>query len=141
MTIRELIIEKRVEAGMTQKELSEKTGITQARISDFENGKRTMTSDNIDKIFDILDIRFKRSKEEQWDFAKECASILKSKGINNIDNLTKEEVATLAGKKEILAMKEYNEKMYDELDMKCIANKNAYNYIRALIKFHLALLK
>lgn len=141
MTIRELIVEKRTEVGMTQKELSEKTGITQARISDFESGKRTMTSDNIDKIFDALDIRFKRGKEEQWDFAKECASILKSQGINNIDNLTKEEVATLAGKKEILAMKEYNEKMYDELDMKCIANKNAYNYIRALIKFHLALLK
>lgn len=67
MTIRELIIEKRAEVGMTQKELSEKTGITQARISDFESGKRTMTSDNIDKIFDALEIHFKQSKEELFD--------------------------------------------------------------------------
>lgn len=141
MTIRELIIQKRTEVGMTQKELSEKTGITQARISDFESGKRTMTSDNIDKIFNSLDIHFKQSKEEQWDFAKECAHILKSKDINSIDSLTKEEVATLIGKNEILAMKEYNDKLYDELDMKGIANKNAYNYMKALIKFHLALLK
>jgi len=79
MTIREVIIEKRAEVGMTQRELSEKTGITQARISDFESGKRTMTSDNIDKIFNVLDIHFVRSKEQMWDLAKECANILKQK--------------------------------------------------------------
>lgn len=141
MTIRELITQKRTEVGMTQKELSEKTGITQARISDFESGKRTMTSDNIDKIFNALEIHFKQNKEEQWNFAKECARILKSKDINSIDNLTKEEVATLTGKNELLAMKEYNDKLYDELDIKGIANKDAYNYMKVLIKFHLALLK
>lgn len=140
MTIRELIIQKRTEVGMTQKELSQKTGITQGRISEFESGNRTMTSDNIDKIFAALGIHFKQNKEQQWDFAKECARILRSKDIQSIDNLTKEEVATLTGKNEILAMKEYNEKLYDELDMKGIADNNAYNYIRVLIKFHLALL-
>lgn len=141
MTIRELIIQKRTEVGMTQKELSEKTGITQARISDFESGKRTMTSDNVDKIFAALEIHFKQSKEDLWNFAEECARILKNKEIRSIDNLTKEEVATLTGKNELLAMKECNDKLYDEMDIKGIADKNAYNYMKVLIKFHLALLK
>lgn len=141
MTIREIIIEKRTEVGITQKELSEKTGIAQSRISDFEKGKRTMTSDNIDKIFEVLEIHVKLSKEQQWDFAEECARILKKKGIANIDNITKEETAILTGKKELLTMKEYSDKLYDELDMKGIADKNAYNYMKVLIKFQLALLK
>ena len=140
MTIQELITQKRTEVGMTQKELSEKTGITQTQIFDFESGKRTMISDNIDKIFNALEIHFKQNKKEQWNFAKECARILMSKDINSINNLTKEEVATLTGKNELLVMKEYNDKLYDELNMKGIANKNAYNYMKVIIKFHLSLL-
>lgn len=141
MTIRELIIQKRTEVGMTQKELSQKTGITQGRISEFESGNRTMTSDNIDKIFAALEIHFTQNNEQRWDFAQECALILKSKEIQSIDNLTKEEVATLTGKNGILTMKEYNDKLYDELDMKGGTDKNAYNYMKVLIQFHLALLK
>lgn len=141
MTIRELIIQKRTECGMTQKELSEKTGISQNRISEFESGNRNMNSDNIDKIFAALDIFFKQSKEQQWDFAKECAKILKSKDVSKIDNLSQEEVATLTGKNEILEMKEYDDELYSYLDVKGVADKNAYNFMKTLINFHLALLK
>lgn len=141
MTIRELIIQKRTECGMTQKELSEKTGISQNRISEFESGNRNMNSDNIDKIFAALDIFFKQSKEQQWDFAEECAKILKSKDVSKIDNLSQEEVATLTGKNEILEMKEYDDELYSYLDVKGVADKNAYNFMKTLINFHLALLK
>ncbi|MCR2007816.1 helix-turn-helix domain-containing protein [Bacteroides acidifaciens] len=141
MTIREIIVKKRTEVGMTQKELSQKTGIPQGRISEFESGTRQMQSGNIDLILDALNISFKQSKEELWDFAKECAQILKSKGINNIDSLAKEDVAALTGKDDILSMKEYNEKLYDEMCLKKIEDNNAYNYFKTLLLFHLALLK
>lgn len=144
MTIREVIIEKRAEVGMTQRELSEKTGITQARISDFESGKRTMTSDNIDKIFNVLDIHFVRSKEQMWDLAKECANILKQKGKSVADTkkLTKDELADLTGKEEILYLDEYSEGFYDENSARGIINElTAYNYVIALVAFHRALLK
>lgn len=141
MTIRELIIQKRNESNMTQKELSEKTGIPQSRISDFESGKRNMNSDNIDKMLAALEVSFNQNKSQMWDLAKTCAKILKNKGVASVMNLTKEEVSTLTGKDEILIMKEYDEKLYDELSAKMIANEQAYNYMQTLIEFHLALIK
>lgn len=56
MTLRELIIKARTESNMTQGELSEKTGIPQSRISEFESGKREMGSNNIDKLLFALKI-------------------------------------------------------------------------------------
>lgn len=143
MTIRELIIEKRAEVGMTQKELSEKTGLTQARISDFESGKRTMTSDNIDKIFNALEIRLARSKEQMWDLAEECANILKQKGksVDDIKKLTKDELVDLTGKEEILPLNDYSEKFYSEMSTGFINDLTSYDYFLTLIAFHRALLK
>lgn len=141
MTIRELVIQKRTETGMTQKELAEKAGITQAQISDFENGKRTMTSDNIDKLFAALEINLVQNKNQMWNLAVECAKILKSKDVTNIQKLSKEEVAALTGKDEILAMKEYSDQLYIELSIKgSIDDVNVWNYMQALISFHIALI-
>ena len=50
-------------------------------------------------------------------------------------------IATLTGKDEILLMKEYNEQLYDEMCAKEIEDKNAYNYMKTLIAFHISLLK
>ena len=93
------------------------------------------------KIFEALEIEFSQNKEQQWIFAKECAKAIKNKGISNIDTLTKEDIATLTGKDEILLMKEYNEQLYDEMCAKEIEDKNAYNYMKTLIAFHISLLK
>lgn len=142
MTIREIIIQKRTEVGMTQMELSEKTGITQARISDFESSKRSMTSDNIDKILNALELHFKQSREQQWDFSIECARLLLKKGITDISNLSKEEVATLTGKEEIIALKEYNKELYDALSLRgTIDEYNTWNMMKTLIKFQLTIEK
>lgn len=141
-TIRELIISKRKESRMTQKELSEKTGITQARISEFESGARSMTSDNIDKIIEALDIQFKKNRENEWDFAKKSAQKLKSKGVNKIDSLSREDISNLIESPEILALKEYEEEQYDKLYLKGLIDEHdTFNYLRALISFHLALIK
>ena len=96
---------------------------------------------NIDKIFEAIDIHFEQSKDKMWIFAEECVKTLKEKGVSNIDNLTQEDVATLTGRNEILVMKTYNDKLYDSLCVRGIEDDNAYNYMNVLIKLHFSLLK
>jgi transcriptional regulator with XRE-family HTH domain len=139
MTIRELVIARRNELNMTQGELSSKTKIPQSNISSFESGKRKMTSENLDKIFEALGIEFyNQDGEYNWDLAKECAKALQEKGIESIDKLTQEEVATLSGKEEILRMKNYSNRFFDN-NYRFINSSNSYNYIKTLINFHLAM--
>lgn len=143
MTIRELIINKRAELGMTQAQLSNITGISQARISEFESGSRQMMSDNVDKIIEALRIKFyNESPDTNWTFATECAKILKEKGITSIDKLTKEDLATLCSKDEFLLMKEYG-KCFDEerIIKQGDSPDDSFNYIRTLIAFKLATLR
>lgn len=144
MTIRKYIVKKRKECGMTQKELSEKTGISQSRLSQFECGERSMNSDNIDKIFKALNIYFSLKKQDLWDFAKECAKTLKDKGIKpkNIKNIGRSRLAKLTGKEEIISLRRYSDKFYDRFsDTGEIPNPdNTFNYIHTLIMMHLALI-
>lgn len=60
--IRELVITARDRAGLTQKELAEKSGLTQANISNIEKGVTRPTIDSLKKIADAtgrrLIIRF-----------------------------------------------------------------------------------
>lgn len=56
MTLRELIIKSRTESNMTQGELAEKSGIPQSRISEFESGRRSMNSDNVDRLIQALGV-------------------------------------------------------------------------------------
>lgn len=143
MTIREMIIQKRTELGMTQAELSRRTGITQARISEFEKGTRQMMSSNIDLLFEALDIKFyKASPNHNWGFAGECAHILKEKGVTSVDKLTKEDLATLCDKPEFLSMKEYGKNYNEEKSIKQGADPdNSFDYIKSVIAFKLAVLK
>lgn len=144
MTIREYIVKKRKECGITQQELSEKTKIPQSRISEFESGKRAMDSDNIDKIFKSLNIHFHLKKQELWEFAKECANTLKSKGIKpeNITSISRPKLAELTEKEEIIALRRYSDKFYDQLsNTGAIHNPdNTFNYVHTLIRVHLALI-
>ena len=126
---------------MTQEELSSKTKISQSNISSFESGKRKMTSDNLDRIFEVLGIKYyKDSNEHNWNFAKECAKILKDKGVNSIMKMSQEEVSTLTGKEEIMRMQVYNDKIFNEYITGSKAD-DSYNYMKTLIEFHLAMLK
>ena len=50
------IKEVRINKGITQRELSGLTGITQANISNFEKGKYNMTLKQIEKILSALNI-------------------------------------------------------------------------------------
>lgn len=135
-----MIIAKRNELGMTQAELSRRTGITQARISEFEKGTRQMMSSNIDLLFEALGIKFyKESSNHNWDFATECASILKEKGITSVDKLSREDFATLCNKPEFLSMKQYDKNYNEDKMLKQGADPdNSFDYLKTLIAFKLA---
>ena len=57
MKLHILIKAERLKQGLKQSDLSEKTNIRQAAISEFENGKASLTSNNIDKILEVLNIK------------------------------------------------------------------------------------
>lgn len=54
--IRETCRLKRIELGMTQSELAERSNIRIATVSDFENGKTSLGSYTLDRILEALDI-------------------------------------------------------------------------------------
>lgn len=52
--VRELVISARDRAGLTQKELAAKSGLTQANISNIEKGVTCPTIDSLKKIADAM---------------------------------------------------------------------------------------
>ncbi len=52
--VRELVISARDRAGLTQKELATKSGLTQANISNIEKGVTCPTIDSLKKIADAM---------------------------------------------------------------------------------------
>lgn len=55
----QIIIEKRIEQGLTQKELARKIGTKQSSISRFESGSYNPTIDFLKKIASALDVQLK----------------------------------------------------------------------------------
>jgi len=56
MKLHEQVAAIRKQKGITQVELSERTGIRQAAISNFEKGKASINSKNLELIFNELNI-------------------------------------------------------------------------------------
>jgi transcriptional regulator with XRE-family HTH domain len=54
--IREKITHYRKQQGLTQTDLASKSGLRQATISDFENGKNNLRSDLLEKIMEVLNL-------------------------------------------------------------------------------------
>ncbi len=140
-TLREMVIEKRKRNNLTQVELAERAGLTQAQISNFESGKSTLGSDKLDKIFDILRMKSSQTKERQWDLAGECATLIKEKGLD-VSNISKEELSQLCGDEEILLLQNISDSLYDKYVMSNIVDEhNTFNYFMSLVRFRLACLK
>ncbi|WP_409967541.1 helix-turn-helix transcriptional regulator [Bengtsoniella intestinalis] len=55
--LREMIIERRTESGITQIQLAEKSGVSQANISKIENGVSLPSVATLKKLADALDYR------------------------------------------------------------------------------------
>lgn len=63
--IQEMIIKERKKQKLTQKELSKKTGLSQANISNIENGATHPTIDSLQKIADAFGKRLLVSFDER----------------------------------------------------------------------------
>jgi len=55
----------RLKAGLTQKQLAEKTGIRQSLISDFEHGRRKISEDIAGRLAEALDFKKERLLQNQ----------------------------------------------------------------------------
>lgn len=71
MTIGENIRKYRKEKGLTQKELAERLGVSQAMITQYENGKRIPKIDTINNIAGALEMGIRRLypdfSREEWE--------------------------------------------------------------------------
>jgi transcriptional regulator with XRE-family HTH domain len=59
MKIAQVVKNEITRQGITQIELCRRTNLTESRLSDFLNGKRAMTSRNLEKVFAALNIEVK----------------------------------------------------------------------------------
>ena len=65
--------------GVTQKELSEMTGITQSNISNYITGRQTPSFYNVDKIARALDCSIEELRYKYW-FAKKTHAFMRGRG-------------------------------------------------------------
>lgn len=141
-TLREQVTERRKGLKLTQADLALKAGITQAQLSNFESGKSELNSSTLDKIFEVLQMCFSQSQSAQWGLAGRCAEILKSKGVKDSTNISKEEMAEIAECEDILLLQVISQSLYDKYQASNLINEHhTYNYFLTLVNFKLAVLK
>ena len=142
--LRELIIKTRKAKRLSQASLAEKAGIRTATLCDFENENSSMTSDNIEKILEVLNIRIPPThafREQLWVDSKSVAGILKEKGVNPV-GLSREEMYRLTECEVLLLLKEVGDNIYEEyVAKKIVDEEDTYNYFNTLVGFHTAVLK
>lgn len=138
--LRQQIVKVRKEQGFTQGILAEKIGVRQATISEFESGKRSLGSDILEKIINILNIDIMNIIEEknmQLKLSDEIAKELLSKGVENIDSLTKETIHMMTKEKfgdYILSLNRVSEEEYKKLE-KQDKDFKTWNMFFVLLKF------
>ncbi len=62
MKINSIISVCRKELGISQRELSRLSGVRAAAISEFENGKKSLYSQSLEKICEVLELELKPAK-------------------------------------------------------------------------------
>lgn len=135
------VIKKRLELmGMSQAEFARCASTTPAQMGIFLQGKGSLSTDRLNKSFDLLGINLSLYSE-RINLAKEVADYLLSKNVSSIDNWTKNELAEFAKRRSIIffydvqSEEEYNELMKSGIiDIEC-----TYPYFKALVSYYLSL--
>lgn len=138
--LKEQIIKARKEQGYTQGSLASVIGVRQATISDFENGKRALRSDILEKILQTLEINIMTTIEEkkmQLKLSAKMAEKLIAAGLKSIDSLSKEDVWNMTGEDYILQLEKLSEKEYEKAEKKDEDYKT-WNMFFTLLKFDFA---
>lgn len=116
------MIRKTIKAAMkshevTYRELAEAIGVRKATISDYLNGKSEMTSANLEKIFEYLEIKteFLMSYKENYEYKR--VKWLCIDGYNSIkDKLIKNPTFLYGYKSTIIKNIEYSDRAYQEVE-------------------------
>lgn len=124
--------------GMSQAQFAEQVSATPAQVSIFFRKQGSLSVDALNKGFDLTGINVSMF-DKRIKFASEIASFLKSKGIQNIDNWTKQDLANFTQKKEIKFF--FDVKDQDELvailSSNLIDYESTFPYIKSLISYFL----
>ena len=131
--LRELIIKIRKAMQLSQTALAERIDVKVATLSDYENGKSSISADVLERIFEVLKIKIHTSScyKQQWDEANAIAMFLLEKGISP-DELTKKEMFDLTQAEIILALQEISESNSQSMD-----ERDTFNNFKALVvMFH-----
>jgi transcriptional regulator with XRE-family HTH domain len=140
MKLREAIKLMREKSGFTQSELAEKAGLTQPQLSNFENGSGSITSESLDRVFEVLGLPVYYNPSEIWDMSEKAANILIEKGVSKwetVSKLTRDEISELTGIEEIKSLRDISE---DSLLIKkgIVDEKNTYEWFLVLVRVHIA---
>ena len=137
--MREQIIKARKEQGLTQTDLAIKTGLRQATISDFENGKKNLRSDLLEKILQTLNLDIMNIIEEkkmQLELSGKIAKELIAKGVEDVKPLTRETIHMMTRENcgdYILSLPVVSEKEYDKYE-KRNEDYKTWNMFHTLLK-------
>lgn len=137
MNISEVIIARMRSFGMPKARVAELVGTTPSQFGRFLDGKASLKRESMNRCFEVLDIDLMVYKTRD-DLAREIAAILKSKKIDNIIKLTKEDIIALTGKAELRVFAEVNKKQYEEMKESVYVDvESTYNYMKELITHYL----
>lgn len=137
MNISEVIISRMRSFGLPKARVAELIDTTPTQFGRFLDGKASLTRESMNKCFEVLDIDLMIYKRRD-DLAREIAVRLKSKNIDNIVELTKEDIIALTGKNELSVFAEVNKKLFEEMKASVYVDvESTYNYMKELITHYL----
>ena len=124
--------------GMSQAQFAEQVSATPAQVSIFFRKQGSLSVDALNKGFDLTGVNVSMF-DKRIKFASEIASFLKSKGIQNIDNWTKQDLANFTQKKEIKYFfdVEDQDELVAILSSDLIDYESTFPYIKSLISYFL----
>lgn len=135
------VVKQRLELmGMSQAEFARCASTTPAQMGIFLQGKGSLSTDRLNKSFDLLGIDLSLYSN-RINLAKDVADYLLSKNVSSIDNWTKKELAEFTKRRSILFFYDVqSEEEYKELAKSGIFEiECTYQYFKALVSFYLLL--
>ena len=137
MTVGEQIKKYRKKAGLSQRELGEKLGVSQQHIAQYESGKRTPKIENLNKIADALKLSLNDLIPESFERTISHGDELLAMDYNLIEIIISHKIFSDKEKKKILNQIEKNkailEKMEDIEDMEAYSNKTQNDLIHSML--------
>lgn len=136
MKINEIVAAQRRRLGLKQYQLAERTGIAPSQISIFERGSSAMVTTNLEKLLRALQLHIVYDRQSvQMQVAKDCAHRLLNQGVNDLRNMTREEIAALLGNDDILLLPVVSDELFRRYSRSELVDEtNTWNFFVKLVE-------